>query len=137
MKKQVPFILAFVLTICLAGRAQTITYSEPDRDDARAMNFEVLGKLNGNILVYKNYRDQHFIAVYDNDMKQVERVKLDFLNGNKILNTEFIQYPDYVYMFYQFQRKSLLYCMAVKLDAGGKRTGEPKLVDTTEIGYSS
>jgi len=137
MKKPVPFILAFLFSICLAGHAQTITYSEPDKDDARAMNFEILGRMNGKVLVYKNYRDQHFIAVFDNDMKQVDRVKLDFLSGNKILNTEFIQYPDYIYMIYQFQRKNLLYCMAVKLGGDGKKAADPILVDTTEIGYAS
>jgi hypothetical protein len=137
MKKPIPFILVFIFSLSLlVCQAQTLTYSEPDRDDARAMNFEVLGRLNGKVLVYKSYRDQHFISVYDNDMKQVDKVRLDFLNG-RITTSEFIQYQDYVYMLYQYQRKNVMYCMAVKLDGNGKKMSDPVQIDTTEIGYSS
>jgi hypothetical protein len=136
MKKPVSLILVFLFLFCLEGQSQKVIYSEPDRDDARAMNFEVLGRLNGKVLVYKNYRELHFVAVFDNDMKQIGKTRLEFLSG-KILSTEFIQYSDYVYMFYQYQRKNMMYCMAVKLDADGKKMGDPIQVDTTEIDYSS
>lgn len=137
MKTPVAFLIACLLMAGLNGRSQKITYSEPDRDDARTLNFEVIGKMNGKILVYKNYRDLHFIATYDNDMKIVEKVKLDFLNY-RVLNTEFIQYPDYVYMIYQFQKRSIMYCMAVKLDPNGKKMGEPIQLDSTDnINYSA
>lgn len=136
MKKPVFFLFVFLLGMVVGGYSQKITYSEPDREDARTLNFEILGRLNGKILVYKNYRDLHFMSVYDADMKQVDRVKIDFLNG-RILGTEFIQYPDFVYMLYQFQRKNILYCMAAKFDANGKKIGEPQQLDTTEIGFNS
>jgi hypothetical protein len=136
MKKSVPFFLAFLLVAAAAGYGQKITYSEPDREDARTLNFEILGRMNGKVLVYKNYRDLHFISVYDAEMKQVDRIKLDFLSG-RVLNTEFIQYPDFVYMIYQFQKKNIMYCMAAKLDANGKKVGEPVVVDTTEISSSA
>ncbi|MCW3088158.1 MAG: hypothetical protein JWQ78_1544, partial [Sediminibacterium sp.] len=137
MKKPVALIIAFLLIAGLGSHAQKITYTEPDRDDSRTMNFEVIGKMNGKILVYKNYRDLHFIATYDNDMKAVEKVKLDFLNY-RVLNSEFIQYSDYLYMIYQFQRRSVMYCMAVKLDGSGKKLGEPIQLDSTDnINYSA
>lgn len=136
MKKSVPVIIACLLFALIGVHAQKITYSEPDRDDSRTLNFEVIGKMNGKILVYKNYRDLHFISTYDNDMKMTEKVKLDFLSY-RVLNTEFIQYADYLYMIYQYQRRSVMYCMAVKLDAGGKRMGEPVQLDSTDnINYS-
>ncbi|MGE5106657.1 MAG: hypothetical protein ACM3H8_03880, partial [Sphingobacteriales bacterium] len=50
--------------------AQKVTYAEPDHEDFRQMRFEILGKMKGNFLVYKNYRSSHYITVYDNDMKQ-------------------------------------------------------------------
>jgi hypothetical protein len=129
-------IASFLFTVTL-GFGQKIVYSEPDRDDARTLNFEVVGKLGGKFLIYKNYRDLHFIATYDTDMKMVDKTKLDFINY-RILNTEFIQYPEFVYMIYQFQKKNAMYCMAVKLDASGKKTGEPVLLDSTEnINYSA
>ena len=140
MKKSIPFIIACLLLACVAGFAQRITYSEPDRDDARTLNFEVVGKINGRFLIYKNYRDLHYISVYDNEMKLVEKSKLDFINSMsaRVLNTEFIQYTDFIYMIYQFQKKSAMFCMAVKLDGSGKKIGEPVLLDSTEnINYAS
>jgi len=137
MKKKVPLLLACLLFACLSGYSQKITYSEPDRDDSRTLNFEAVGKMNGKILVYKNYRDLHYIATYDNDMKMTEKVKLEFLTY-RVINTEFIQYPDYLYMIYQYQRRSVMYCMAVKLDGSGKKLGEPVQLDSTDnINYSA
>ncbi len=137
MKKSVPFIIACLLLAVFAGKAQQIIYSEPDKDDSRTLNFEILGKLNGKILVYKNYRDLHYISVYDNDMKMVDKIRLDFINY-RVLNTDFIQYPDFVYMLYQYQKRSIIYCMAVKIGADGKKIGEPLQLDSTEnINYAS
>ena len=65
MKRLVLLLLAGLFFSLV--HAQRITYTEPDRDDARTLNFEIMGKLNGRVLVYKSYRDQHFISVFDND----------------------------------------------------------------------
>ncbi len=131
MKTTVPVLIACLLLTSLSGLAQRITYSDPDRDDARTLNFEVVGKIGGKVLVYKNYRDQHYMTTYDNDMKMVDKVKMDFMNY-RVLNTEFIQYPDYVYMIYEYQKKSSMYCMAIKLDGSGKKIGEPIELDSTD-----
>jgi hypothetical protein len=117
-------------------QAQLIAYSEPDRDDARDMNFEVIGKMNGTIHVYKNYRDLHHICLFDNEMKQIDKVKLDFL-PERIFNADFLQYPGFYYMFYQYQKRNIVYCMAVKLDAKAQKMGEPIQLDTTEVNYSA
>jgi hypothetical protein len=115
--------------------AQKITYSEPDRDDYISNNFSIIGKLNNNYLIYKNHRgDNHIISVYDAQMKLVENSRLDFL-PDKIISSEFLAYPNFCYMFYQYQRKSIVYSMAVKLDFKGKKISEPIQLDTTEINF--
>lgn len=131
MKKIIPVLTACFLLAFVNGTAQKITYSEPERDDPRTLNFEVLGKINGKVLVYKNYRDLHYISTYDADMKLVEKTRLDFISY-RLLSTDFLVYPDFAYMIYQYQKRSAIYCMAVKLDASGKKTGEPVLLDSTE-----
>ena len=137
MKKQILVILSGILLTCLAGFGQTITYSEPDKDDSRTLNFEVIGKVGGNVMIYKNYQNLHQIVTLGADMKQVDKIKLDFINF-RLLNSEFIQYSDFVYMFYQYQKRSTLYCMVVKLDASGKKMGEPTHLDSTDnINYSA
>ncbi len=130
MKKIVVLIAGMALLVSTNLLAQQITYSEPDREDARAMGFEVIGKMNGKILVYKNYRDLNFIAVFDNDMKMVQKQKLTYL-PERMLSTDFLIYPDFAYMFYQYQKRNVVYAMAVKLDANGNKIGDPIQLDTT------
>ncbi len=128
------FIFNIILSICFNGSAQKVIYSEPDRDDSKGTTFEVIGKYAGNFLVFKNNRDNYSVAVYDASMKMIEKNKLDFL-PDKILNTEFLAYSDFSYLFYQYQKRSILYNMAVKLDARGKKIGEPIQLDTTDINF--
>ncbi|HCT23126.1 MAG TPA: hypothetical protein DIW54_07250, partial [Chitinophagaceae bacterium] len=129
--------VAFFLLFALSGtQAQRIIYSEPDRDDVRSMNFEVIGKLSGQFHIYKGYRDMHYVAIYDAEMRQVEKNRLDFL-PDRIFNADFLAFPDFYYMFYQYQKRNIVYCMAVKMDDKGKKVGEPVIMDTTDVTFSS
>ncbi|HMI77857.1 MAG TPA: hypothetical protein VK484_03645, partial [Ferruginibacter sp.] len=123
-------VLFFILPPALT--AQTINFSGYSREDSRDINFEVIGKINTNILVYKNIRWKHKINIYDNEMKDKETIDLDFI-PEKTFNIDFITYPDFFYMFYQFQKRNILHCMAVKMDGNGKRIGEAIELDTTQI----
>ncbi len=124
------FICCFLVPVSLA--AQTISISDYDREDNRDMNFEVIGKMNNNILVYKNLRSNHKINIYGPDMSTLETVKLDFVPNNTF-NIDFVAYADYFFMIYQFQKGSILHCMAVKMDATAKKMSEPMELDTTRI----
>src|SRR5688500_14232783 len=118
------------------AKAQKISYSEPEREDSRRTEFEIIGKVGGNILVYKNNRSNNFISVYDNEMKLVERVPLDFVD-DRWINVDFIPYSDYCWMIYKYQRKGIIYCMGVKIDGNAKRMLDPVELDTTRIGWAS
>lgn len=123
-------LLCFCLPV-FAG-AQTIVYSDYDKEDTRDMNFEVIGKMDGNFLIYKNIRWKHKISILDNDMHTKEDIKLDFI-PEKTFNVDFVVYPDFFYMVYQYQKKNILYCMVAKMNAAGKTMAEPQLIDTTRI----
>jgi hypothetical protein len=132
MKRIVVFIV-LLSNVCFAN-AQRVIYSEPDKNDFRQTEFEIIGKVAGNILIYKNTRNAYAISVYDFDMKQKERVKLNFL-PDRIINADFLAYPEYSYMFYQYQKRNVVYAMAAKIDGNGKIVGSPVIMDTTEIGF--
>lgn len=136
MKKCTIMLFACILLVSHPTKAQLINYSEPDREDAREMTFDIMGKMGGTFYIYKSYRDNHFITLFDNNMKQTDKVKLDFL-PERIFNADFLQYPDFYYMFYQYQKRNIVYCMAVKLDVKGKKIGEPIQLDTTEINFNA
>jgi hypothetical protein len=125
------YLLFFLVPVMAAG--QRIQYSEIEREDGRTVNFEIIGKVSGNLLVYKSYRSDNIICVYDNDMKLKQRVKLKDM-PERIINADFIGYPNYGYMIYQFQKKNVIHCMAVKIGGNGQPIGEQVELDTTQIG---
>jgi hypothetical protein len=114
-------------------KAQTIVYSEPDRDDARNLNFAVVGKIGDHILVIKNVRSDYAISVYDDDMKLIDKVKLTFL-PDRVLNADVLTYKSYFYLFYQYQKRNTVYCMGAKFNGDGKLMSDPVEMDTTGVG---
>ncbi len=112
--------------------AQSVAVSDYDREDTRDMNFEIIGKMNSNILVYKNTRFKHKVSIFDNDMNTLETVQLDFI-PEKTFNIDFVAYPDHFYMIYQYQKGNIVHCMGVKMDAKAQKLSEPVELDTTRI----
>jgi hypothetical protein len=110
-------------------------YSDIDDDDNRRMQFEVIGKVQGNFLIYKNIRNKNYISVYNNEMEQIAREEMDFASDDRILNIDFVPYQDFTYMIYQFEKKRVVYCNAVKIDGSGKRMSEVVTLDTAHIGF--
>lgn len=125
------FLLSFASTF-----AQKIVYSEVDYDDSRRMTFEVIGKVQGNFLIYKNNRGKSFVSVYNNGMEQIARQEQRYMT-DRIINIDFYSFPDFAYMVYQYQKKNVIYCDAAKIDGNGKLVGEVMTLDTTQIGFAS
>ncbi len=136
--------LRFILPVLLASlffqqaNAQKIVYSEKNNNDARNLNFEIIGKINGNFLIYKNTRARSWISMLDNDMQPVGESKLDFLpNDDRMINVDFFPYTDHAWMIYQYQRRNVVYCMAARIDGMGKKMGELIELDTTHLGFAA
>jgi hypothetical protein len=132
MKRIFQIICILFFSIPVSLFAQSVVISDFDRDDTRDMNFEIIGKMNSNILVYKNIRSNHKISIFDRDMNTLETVKLGFV-PDRTFNIDFIAYPDHFIMIYQYQKGNILHCMAVKMDAKAQKMSEPIEVDTTRI----
>lgn len=130
------FLVLFTGGFSYLPKAQKIVYSEPEREDNRRTNFEIIGKVGANFLVFKNNRNENDISVYDNSMKLINRVKQTDMD-DRWINVDFVTYPDFAWMIYQYQRKGIVYCMGVKIGADGKRITEPVELDTTKIGWSA
>lgn len=132
--------LWLLLVSCMFSRvisAQRIAYSEPDREDPRTLQFELIGKINGRNLIYKGYREQHFICVYDGDMKLLEKNKLQ-PEGTRLLSTDFLVYADFSYFLYQYYQKGAVIMAAIKIDPQGRQVGDEILLDSTErVSFSS
>jgi hypothetical protein len=101
------------------------------------MNFEIIGKVSNNYLIYKNLRGKNYISVYDNEMKQLSRVEHEYLPEDRLINVDFIPYADYAYMVYQYQKKNVVYYNAVKLDGNGKKVSDIMQIDTSHLGFAA
>jgi hypothetical protein len=128
------FSVAFAIA-SISSFAQRIVYSEPDYDDTRRITFEVIGKVGGNFLVFKNLRNKSFISVYNNDMEQTSRVEQTYI-PDRVINADFFPYADYTYVVYQYQKKNIVYCDAAKVDGKGNRISDVVTLDTTQIGFA-
>jgi hypothetical protein len=132
MKERVLFI-AMLFLLPLFSLAQKISYSDVLKENSRDMDFEIVGKLSGNILVFKNVSSRYAISIYQGDMELKEKVDLDFI-PSKAFNVDFVVYPDFFYLIYQYQKRGVVYCMAAKIDGNVKKLNEPVLLDTTQVG---
>lgn len=132
------FLLIVMLLMGFSAKSQKIVYSEPEKNDTRRMNFEIVGKINGNFLVYKNYSNKNWVAVLDNEMKQVGKVEQDYLPDNdRVINIDFFPYSEFFYMIYQFRRRNVIHCIAAKIDGNGNKIGDLIELDTTQINFGS
>jgi hypothetical protein len=118
------------------AQVQQITYSEPEREDGRRTNFEIIGKMNDNYLVFKNNNSNCAVSIYDSAMRLQQRVPLTFM-PDRYINIDFVPYADFCYMIYEYQRKGIVHCTAVKLNAQGQKMGDPVDLDTTQISFAA
>ena len=130
-------ILVCLLSIGNLVNAQRIAYSEPDKDDNRRMNFEIIGKISGNILVYKFTKNNNWITLFNNDMKAISKVEQDYLPDDRLINIDFFPYNDFFYAVYEYQKKGTVHCEAVKINGSGKKMSDIIQLDTTHIGLAN
>ncbi len=117
--------------------AQKITYSEFNREDSEDnTKFEILGKADNTFIIYKNIGWKHILAIYDNDMHIIKSNRISFI-PDKTFNIDFITYPGFFYMIYQYQKKNTVYCKMAKISNKGEKIGEPVELDTTRIPVSA
>jgi hypothetical protein len=112
--------------------AQKVKYTELEREDSRNMNFEIIGKVGKNNIIYKGIRSDHSFSLYDAEMKLVERVSLANM-PQKIIAVDFVNMNTHYYMIYQYEKKNIVYCEAIKFNADGKKLEEAIELDTTRI----
>lgn len=128
------FLIILLSTFSSVVFSQEITYTEPESQDSRSLDFQIIGKIHENFLVYKNNRNSYAVCAYDNAMRLINRTELRIM-PDKVLNVDFVAYPDFAYLIYQYQKRNTVYCMAFKLNAEGKLLTDPVQLDTTHINF--
>ncbi len=135
--KIVHILIFFALQLCIIkSTAQNVTYSEVESADNRSLNFEILGKFAGDFLVYKTINQRHKLSIYNNDMTVKQTIKLDFIS-DRTSNIDFVTYPEYFLMIWQYQKGNITYCKAAKMNSAGILQGNVLDLDTTKTGVFS
>lgn len=98
------------------------------------MKFEILGKFSSGLLMYKNASRQHSIAVYDKDMQLLSENNLDFI-PDKIIDIDFICYPDHFFIIYQYQKNNIVFCAAADVADNGNVISGPFMLESTSISF--
>ncbi len=129
-------LIGLLLFLPIFIQAQHIVYSEPEDDDTRKTDFEIIGRVSGNILIFKNNRTTSVISIYNPEMKLIQRVTLPFI-PEKYTNVDFVQYPDFFYLLCEYQKKNIVHLTAFKMDGQGQTVGEPVEMDTTQVSGSN
>jgi len=121
--KSVFFLLILVL-LSTESISQKVIYTEPQKKDNASMKFEILGKFSSGLLVYKYSSRQHIIAVYDNDMQLLSEKNLDFI-PDKIIDIDFVNYANHLFVIYQYQKNNIVFCAAADVADNGNVISGP------------
>ena len=63
------FLSTLLLALCLLhsslvkAQVSQIIYTDPEKEDGRRTNFEIIGKMNGNFLIFKNNNSKNDICI--------------------------------------------------------------------------
>ena len=80
MKRISRFLCSIILLLSAQSiAAQNITYSVVHNEGARDANFEILGKVGANYLVFKNLGWKNIIQVFDANMVELSNERLKFV----------------------------------------------------------
>ncbi|MFT3904207.1 MAG: hypothetical protein QM727_13610 [Niabella sp.] len=133
------FLSVFLLlAIFSIADAQHIIYADDNKSDVQRMNFEIIGKLANNYLIYKELKNNTRISVYDEVMHLVEEVPVTiFPQKASLLDVAFFPYRSHAYLIYQYQTGDIVYCEAARVEANGRILEQPTVLDTTHISYTT
>ena len=135
--KIILLFISFIYTgLFYKASAQNITYSEIEKSDNRNLDFEILGKFSENFLIFKNTDRRREITIYDNNMSIKHKVNLDFIS-DRVSDIDFITYPEYFIIIWQFEKRNITRCRAAKINADGKLLGVVTDLDTVRTGLFS
>lgn len=121
------------LFFSLPSSAQQILFSGSENFDFRNGDYNVVGKVNGKFYTYRSSSDGYFLDAYDDSMKRIATVVLDFFPA-KIYQTQFITYPDKIIVLYQAHERGKIIQYAARLDEKGLLQGKPILLDDARTG---
>lgn len=131
------YFLVFIglLSYCVSD-AQKIIYSQTEKFDFRSGTFSVVGKVNNLLYLYRGSSDGYYLDAYDESMKPIAKVILDFL-PSKIYQVKFVALTDRIIVLFQVVESGRVIQYAALLDDRGRIKKDPVPVDTVKSSFFS
>lgn len=126
----------FILLFSARVNAQSIFISEAQKISTELIGYDVLGKTkNGDVLIYKKYRFEDQIDVFDKEM--VLRKHKDITIKNMDYETvEVVKAGNDVFHFYTHKDNKMNYLYVQKFNDDVEKKGDPVLLDSTSLKIS-
>ncbi len=113
---------------------QEVIYSGYEKFDLQGGDFSVVGKVGDRIFTYRAGSDGFFLDAYNDSMRKVATVILDFF-PKKIYETKFVTYPNKIVVIYQAVENSKVIEYAALLDEKGRLVKRPVQIAETKTGF--
>jgi hypothetical protein len=128
-------VIFLILLICAANplRSQNIFISEPQKISTELIGYDILGKTkNGDVLVYKKYRFQDEIDVFDKQMN-LKRHKDITIKNMDYESVEVMKAVDNIYHFYMYKDNKINYLSVQLYNSDIEKKGDAKIIDSTSL----
>lgn len=136
IRYRVILLLLFVCSGQIQANAQNIFYSRQEKFSFQNSDFDVIGRSGDHIYTYCASKEGYFLNAYNDSMRMTAKVALDFF-PQKIAQTEFINYPDGMLVFYQVPQSNQIVQYVARLDERAMLIGKPMALDSVKTGWFS
>ncbi|MFI5171648.1 MAG: hypothetical protein ACHQFW_04615 [Chitinophagales bacterium] len=134
MKK--PFALLyflFLLVLPKMARGQKVFISDPQKISTELIGYNILGKnKNGDVMIYKKYRFEDEIDVYDKQMAFKRRKEISIKNVD-YETVEVYQAGEAVFHFYTVKENKTNFLTVQQYNLDLDKKGDPKILDSTSL----
>ncbi len=132
-KSRVWYCCFMFLFLPAIAQAQKIFISDPQKISTELVGYNILGKnKNGDVLVYKKYRFEDEIDIYDKQMtfKRKKEITIKTMDYESV---EVYKSGEKIYHFYTYKENKNNYLAVQLFNEDVEKKGEPILLDSTSL----
>lgn len=110
-------------------QSQEVYFTPLESGNERGMTYDIIGKSGKNLLIYRSFKNDHSISIYNDSMLLVRKIDIPFL-PQQLVKVDFINTNDAVYLFYQHVHHDAVYCSVAKFNSDARLISDPVLLDS-------
>ena len=130
-------IIILFLYLPILSKTQQIVYASAETGGRRS-DFEIIGKVSDNFVVFKNGPSETSILLYDDNMNLINRVPLPIpVVPDKTIYLDFIAFEQFFYVLCEYQKKNIVFLSAIKIEGQGRKMSSMFGIDSTLVNVSN